>query len=94
MTEQKPALKHTVIMEQRERLSVTGILDVISFDEDVVVAESELGVMIIKGINLHVSKLSLDNGNLDIDGEINSIVYEDKGGGMRERGSFLSKIFK
>lgn len=85
--------RHTMILEQREKLSLTGVLDVISFDEDVVVAETELGILILKGINLHVSKLNLEKGDLDVDGEINSIVYEEKGR-VGERNSFFGKIFR
>lgn len=93
MAEEKK-FKHNVIINDREFIKVTGVLDVISFDEEMVVAETEMGIMILKGINFHVSKLDLDNGNLEIDGEIHSLLYEEKGTYGKPSGGFLSKIFK
>lgn len=92
--DRKAPSKHRVIMEQRDVCSVTGVLDVISFDEECVVADTESGIIIIKGINLHVSNLNLDNGGLDIEGNLDSITYEDQGSFGRNKSSFLSKIFK
>ena len=86
--------RHTLALDQREKLSVTGVLDVISFDEEMVVAETEKGVIIIKGENLHVSKLNLDEGGLEIDGGISGISYEDDGAPAKGRGSLFGKIFR
>lgn len=92
--DRKAASKHRVIIEQRGACSVTGVLDVISFDEECVVADTESGVIVIKGVNLHVSSLNLDNGGLDVEGELDSITYEDQGGFGKNKASFFSKIFK
>lgn len=94
MPDEKKTVKHTIVMEQRENISVTGVVDVISFDEEAIIAETEMGVLILKGINLHVNRLNLDKGELEIDGEINSLNYEESGSYGKVGGSFFSKIFK
>ncbi len=86
--------KHNIIILDRSNIKITGILDVISFDEEIVVAETELGVLVLKGINFHLNKLTLDNGDLEIEGEIYSLVYEDKNTYGKTAGGLLSKIFK
>lgn len=92
--EKKTSSNHTVIMEQRENISITGVLDVISFDEEAIIAETEMGVIILKGTNLHVSKLNLEKGELNVDGEVYSLAYEESGSFGKDKGSFFSKIFK
>ena len=79
-------------MENREKIAVTGVIDVISFDEDVIVSETEMGVLIIKGENLHVNSLNLEKGEMDIDGSVFSLNYEEKG--HSERSSLFGRIFK
>ena len=89
------ASRHKLVVEQRESVSITGVLDVISFDEEQVVCETDLGVLILRGANLHVNSLNLENGSLDIFGEISGINYEAQGQGTgRGKTSFFSKIFK
>ena len=96
--EKKPiTAKHKLVIEQRESVAITGVVDVISFDEEQVICETELGVLILRGNALHVSNLNLDSGHLDIFGEISSINYEEQraqGTGGRSKSSFFGKIFK
>jgi len=80
-------------MDNRSSIKMTGVLDVVSFDMDMIVAETEMGVIVLKGNNLHVNKLNLQNGDLDIDGEISSLIYEDNFGGNR-KSSFFGNLFK
>lgn len=84
-------LPNNVILENRHILSVTGVKDVDSFDEQTVVAYTDLGELTIKGFNLHISKLSLDSGELSIDGEISALIYSDN---SSRNTSFLSKLFR
>ena len=91
---QKNPSRHAINLVRRESLAATGVLDVISFDEETVIAETELGILIIKGINLHVSRLNLENGELAIDGEVISMTYEDSGGYVKGSKSLLGKLFK
>ena len=86
--------KHNIIMNDREIIKITGIIDVISFDDLMVIADTERGVLIIKGSDLHVNQLNLDSGELGVDGEINSISYENRDHYGKPASSFFSKIIK
>ena len=86
--------RHAINLVRRESMAATGVVDVISFDEETIIAETELGMLIIKGINLHVNRLNLENGELAIDGEISSLTYEDSGGYVKGNKSILGKLFR
>ncbi len=84
--------RHTLTLDNRELLTITGVLDVISFDEEIVVSETDEGILIIRGFDLHVSSLNLDGGTLSIDGKIVSISYDDTT--VQKNTSFLKQLFK
>lgn len=84
-------LPHNLILEGRKKLTLTGVSDVDSFDDRTVVAYTSYGELTIKGKDLHVSKLSLESGELSLDGEISSMVYSDS---HETSGSFFSKLFR
>ncbi|MDR1689535.1 MAG: sporulation protein YabP [Clostridiales bacterium] len=92
--EKRAASKHTVTMDKKERAAITGVLDVLSFDEDTVIADTEMGIIILKGNALHVNRLNLDNGDLGIDGDIISLTYEDSNQFSKGKSSFLGKLFR
>jgi len=95
MSEVKKApSRHRVAMEYREKATITGVLDVVSFDENCVVADTELGVVVVKGENLHMSVLSLDAGQIELDGTIDSLNYDEPGHRAKGKGTFLSKLFR
>jgi len=93
MADERRLMRHKMIVENRESVSLTGITDVISFDEDQVICDTDLGVLIIKGSGLHVSNLNVDSGELDIHGEITAITYEESVQ-RSSKSSFFGKIFK
>lgn len=93
MAEEKK-INHNVTILDRTNIKITGILDVISFDEEMIVGETEQGIIILKGINFHINKLNLDSGVLEIDGEIYSLIYEDRATYGKVGGGIFSKIFK
>ncbi len=83
-----------IILENRNKLSITGVKDVFSFDDQIVILETELGMLTIKGNDIRINKLSLDTTDVIIEGrEINSINYDDKIN-KKNSESFLGKIFK
>jgi sporulation protein YabP len=86
--------KHSVIIENREKAFITGVADVDSFDEDVITARTENGALILRGVDLHVTKLNLEAGELNVSGQIFSLVYEDAAKLAQGKNSFLGKIFK
>ena len=92
--ERKAASKHTVFIEEKGKIAITGVFDVISFDEENILCDTEKGVMILKGSNFHVTKLNLDNGELAVDGEIYNVTYEDQSAFSKGKSSLLGKIFR
>lgn len=82
-----------IILENREKLSISGVLDVLSFDDQIVILETELGLLSIKGENLKINKLSIDTGEVIVEGDIINLGYSEKDID-RKSGSFLGKIFK
>lgn len=81
---------HRLIMEQRERLSISGVENVESFDDTEVIIQTCQGRLIISGDGLHVGKLSLDSGELNVDGLVTGLTYEESVTG----GSLWTRLFK
>lgn len=82
-----------LVLENRNKLSISGTKDVLSFDDEVIIMETELGLLTIKGENLKINKLSIDTGDVIIEGEVNNLGYNDHSKREQEK-SILSKIFK
>lgn len=80
---------HHIILEGREQLTVSGVEEVESFDENTIVMVTVKGALVVRGEELHIEKLSLDGGDLKVEGMVDSISYEDQG---RDRGGFLSRL--
>lgn len=68
---------HNIILENRRMLSLSGVKDVDSFDEQTVVLLTELGELTVKGLNLHIGHLDRETGEVSIDGEISDLVYTE-----------------
>lgn len=83
-----------LVLENREKLSISGVLDVLSFDDQVVIVETELGLLTIKGENLRINKLSIDTSEVVVEGEIYNLAYSENDLDKKSSGSFLGKIFK
>lgn len=82
-----------LILENRSKLSISGVLDVLSFDDQVVIVETELGLLTIKGENLRINKLSIDTSEVIVEGDISYMAYSNKDV-EKDKSSFISKIFK
>lgn len=85
-----PQSGHRMELEGRERLTISGVEDVERFDETSIVMSTSVGTLIVTGEDLHIGKLSLDGGELHVDGHIDSLSYEDQTPG---RSGFLSRLF-
>ena len=83
-----------LILENRGKLSVSGVLDVLSFDDQVVIIETEFGLLTIKGENLRINKLSIDTSEVIVEGDISSMNYSENKNVEKTKGSLISKIFK
>lgn len=95
--EERKGLQNNVIqnlvLENRGKLSISGVLDVLSFDDQVVIVETELGLLTVKGEDLRINKLSIDTEEVVIEGEISCMNYSEKDM-EKKAGSLLGKIFK
>ncbi len=89
------SIMQNLILENREKLTISGVNDVLSFDDQIVILETQLGLLTVKGENLRINKLSLDNEEVVVEGEINNLIYSEKDSERKTGGnSFLGKIFK
>ena len=87
-----PNIVQNLVLENRKKLSVSGVNDVLSFDDQVVMIDTELGLLTVKGENIRINKLSLDTAEVIIEGEISTLIYSQTK--QEKTGSILSKIFK
>lgn len=91
--DEKLSKKHMVNMVDRQRLNLTGIIDVYSFNEELVELETTDGYLDIEGMDLHVVKMNLDSGEVIVEGRIFQLAYEDQAP-SKKKGSVLSKFFR
>ena len=80
-----------LMLENREKLLIQGVEQVESFDETTIVMRTCKGTLVVRGEDLHIEKLSLDGGDLKVEGTVDALTYEDDGG---ERGGFLARLFR
>ena len=92
MAEEKKTMKmpHSVILENRKTLTATGVSNVDSYDDQTIVADTDLGQLIIRGKGLNINKLSIETGELTLSGEISSTSYTE----AQPAGGFFSRLFK
>ena len=88
----KPKVQN-LILENRERLNISGVIDVESFNDESVVVDTELGVLVIRGVDLHINKLNIDSSELGIEGDIVSCEYSDRDS-RSKGGGFFARMFK
>lgn len=85
---------HKVTMNNRRNVNITGVNDVLSFDVKEVLLETELGMLMLKGSDLHISRLTLDKGEVDVEGKIDSLTYSEHDSFAKKSESILGKLFK
>lgn len=96
MAEEKrsPELEHqNIILKDRKKLLITGVHNIESFNEECIVVDTELGIVVVRGIGMHINKLDVESAALDVEGEIGLIEYLDNTGPQR-KGGFFSNLFK
>ena len=84
-------LPHNLILEDRKKLSVSGVLDVGGFDEQTVTAKTELGELSVHGEGLHITRLSLETGELSVEGKISALSYTEV---LPEKSGFFARVFR
>ena len=85
---------HKLMLTDRRTCTISGVNDVLSFDVNEILLETAQGMLMIKGNELHVSRLSLDKGEVDIDGRIDSLTYSENNGYSSKGESLLARLFK
>ena len=85
----RPALGHRVLLEERGQLVISGVEEVESFDESAIYLTTAQGPLEIQGEGLHIEKLSLDGGDLKVEGRVDALVYGEE---RRSRGSLFSRL--
>ena len=88
---QKP---HKLVVSNRKTSMVTGVLDVLSFDLNEILLETEQGLLMVKGTDLHVNRLSVEKGEVDLEGNIDSIAYSNVSPSGAQKENFFAKLFK
>lgn len=89
----KIVTNQNIFVENREKVSVTGVSDIHSFDDELVIAETDLGILTIKGNDLKMNKLNLENNDLIIEGKIVAMAYSDINSTNKKSG-IMNKLFK
>lgn len=85
---------HKVLLINRKSGAFSGVVDVLSFDVAEILLETELGMLLIKGHDLHVNRLSLEKGEVDIEGRIDALTYSDVKTVGKQTESLLGRLFK
>ncbi len=89
--------QHKLVIDNREHMEINGVVNVDSFDDEEIVLETEQGLLAIRGENLHIRHLNLEEGELNIEGFVLELAYsEEKGAkGLGGKGKgFLERLFK
>lgn len=94
MEERTIQKNHKLVINNRKTSLVTGVADVLSFDLNEILLETEQGMMMVKGSDLHVNRLSLEKGEVDLSGNIDSIAYSDIPIGGKQGEKLFSRLFR
>lgn len=85
---------HKLVINNRKTSMVTGVMDVLSFDLNEILLETEQGMLMVKGSDLHVNRLSLEKGEVDLSGNIDSVAYSDVQNHGKSQENLLAKLFR
>lgn len=94
MEEKQVLSSHKLVMQNRQSMSVTGVLDVIAFDLKEILLETSQGMLTIKGNDLHINRLSVEKGDLDVEGKVDALLYSDVMSPKMAGENLLHRFFK
>ena len=94
MEEKQYAKAHKLLLNNRRTGTVSGVTDVISFDIAEILLETEQGMLMVKGTDLHVNRVNLEKGEIDLSGNIESISYSDIQSPGKQAESLFGKLFR
>ena len=94
MADEKKVFKtaHNIIIENRKNITISGVMDIDSFDEESVILFTELGELTVRGVNLHINKIDVNSGDLSMEGEVESLSYSQAE--PRKGSGFFSRLFR
>ncbi len=84
--------EQNIVIQNREKAVITGVEDIHSFDDELVIVQTDLGILTIKGENLKMNKLNLENNELIIEGRTSAIAYSDAA--QNKKQGIMNKLFK
>ena len=93
MEEKSGIRAHACRLENRSAASLTGVRELVSFDENQVVVDTDMGLLTIKGKELHVSRLTVEKGELEVDGQVDSLAYSSNEAYRKAGQSILTRLF-
>ena len=89
MAQEKMEQPHKLSLDQRRNLMMTGVTEVVSFDDTAVILRTELGTLLVQGQQLQLKTLSVEGGQLAVEGTVSALSYEEP----RQRGGLLGRLF-
>ena len=93
--EERQEMTHRINLQERKAGTLTGVTDVMSFDAEQILLETRKGMLTIKGKELHVSRLHLEQGEVDVEGVVDSLIYTENGSyAKKQKGSLLKRLFQ
>lgn len=93
--DEKPGIRpHTCFLQNRSAAVLTGVREVVSFDENQVVMDTDMGLLTLKGKDLHVSRLTVEKGEVDVEGTVDSLTYSSNEAYRKSGQNLISRLFK
>ena len=89
MAEDRMQLPHKLTLNERKALTMTGVTEVVSFDDGAVILKTGLGTLVVQGKDLQLKTLSLDGGQVAVDGTVSALIYEEP----KQSGGLLRRLF-
>lgn len=85
---------HSCHLQNRAAVNLTGVREVVSFDENQVVMDTDMGLLTLKGKDLHVSRLTVEKGEVDVEGAVDSLAYSSNESYRKAGQSMFARLFK
>lgn len=93
--DEKPGIRpHACFLQNRSAAGLTGVREVVSFDENQVVMDTDMGLLTLKGKDLHVSRLTVEKGEVDVEGTVDSLTYSSNEAYRKSGQNLIARLFK